>query len=63
MVDISVEYHSSLYLLQPLNENASDWLYEHVADDAQWFMTALVVEPRHAADIVAGAREAGLEAR
>jgi hypothetical protein len=50
MVDIAVEYHGSLYLLQPLNEQASDWLHEHVADDAQWFVSALVVEPPYVAE-------------
>ena len=63
MVDITVEYHGSLYLLQPLNENASDWLHVHVAEDAQWFVSALVVEPRYVSDIVGGARAAGLEVR
>ncbi len=59
--DTAVEKHGSLFLLQPLNESASDWLHEHVAEDAQWFVSALVVEPRYVVDIVAGAREAGLE--
>jgi hypothetical protein len=63
MVDISVEYHGSLYLLQPLNESASDWLHEHVAEDAQWFVSALVVEHRYVADIVRGAIEDGLRVR
>jgi len=44
MVDISVQFHGSLYLLQPLNEHASDWLHAHVADDVRWFVPALVVE-------------------
>ena len=60
MVDIAVENHGSLFLLQPLTTSAADWLHEHVADDAQWFVTALVVEPRYVADIVAGAIDAGL---
>jgi len=61
--DISVEHHGSIFLLQPLNESASDWLHEHIAEDAQWFVSALVVEPRYVADIVNGAREDGLEVR
>jgi hypothetical protein len=61
MVDISIENHGSLFLLQPLNENASDWLHEHVAEDAQWFVSALVVEPRYVADIVCGAIADGLK--
>ena len=37
-------------------EQASDWLRDHVAADAQWFVSALVVEPRDVADIINGAR-------
>jgi hypothetical protein len=55
MVDIQVEYPGSLYLLQPLTEQASDWLHEHVAEDAQWFGSPLVLDPRYVADIVRGA--------
>jgi hypothetical protein len=61
--DITVEHPGSIFLLQPLNETASDWLHEHVAAGAQWFVSAVVVEPRYVADIVNGAREDGLEVR
>ena len=60
MVDIPVECHGSLFLLQPLNEHASDWLHEHVAEDAQRFVSALVVEPRYVVDILRGAIADGL---
>jgi hypothetical protein len=63
MVDIAVEHHGSLYLLQPLTEQASSWLHEHVAEDAQWFVSALVVAPRYVADIVRGAIADGLRVR
>jgi hypothetical protein len=43
MVDISVECPGSLGLLRPLNEHASDWFHEYVADDTQWFVSAPVV--------------------
>jgi hypothetical protein len=61
--DLTVENHSSLVLLQPLTGRASDWLHEHVADDAQWFVSALVVEPRYVFDIVRGAISDGLRVR
>lgn len=67
--DISVENHGSIFLLRPLNVAATNWLdtvTNHDIDDAdaaQWFGGALVVEPRYVADIVNGAREAGLEVR
>lgn len=62
-VDIRVENHGSLFLLRPLNDNAVAWLVQGVDDGAQFFGGALVVEPRYVADIVNGAREAGLEVR
>lgn len=62
-VDIEVQNHGSLFLLCPLNDAAGAWLEENVQSDAQWFASALVVEPRYVRDIVNGAREAGLEVR
>jgi hypothetical protein len=63
MVDIRGENHGSLYLLQPLTEQASDWLHQHVAENAQWFAWALVVEHRYISDIVRGAIAEGLTVR
>jgi hypothetical protein len=63
MADIAVEYHGSLYLLQPLTEHASDWLHEHVAENAQWFISALVVEPKYVSDILRGGIADGLRVR
>jgi hypothetical protein len=60
MVDIAVQYHGSLFLLQPLTTHASDWLHEHVPGDAQWFVSALVVEPPYIAAIVRGSIADGL---
>ena len=60
---IIVENHGSLYLLRPDTRKAQRWLETHVSEDVQWFGGALVVEPRYVADIVNGAREAGLEVR
>ena len=61
--DISIEEHGSIFLLRPLNEQASDWLHEHVAEDAQWLRGALVVEHRYIMGIVRGAKGDGLRVR
>jgi hypothetical protein len=64
---IRVENHGSIFLLHALNTDARLWLVDNAASDATWIgpvqpsHATLVVEPRYVADIVAGAREAGLE--
>ena len=60
---LRVENHGSVGLLRPLRDEARAWLEGHTGGEAQWFGGALVVEPRYVADIVHGAREAGLEVR
>ena len=62
-IDIRVEEHGSTFLLHPLHNRARDWLHEHVAEDAQWFMGALVVEHRYIVEIVRGANADGLRVR
>jgi hypothetical protein len=57
---LQVEDHGSLWLLRPITEAGRDWLHEHTGDEAQWFGSALVVEPRYVADIVQGMQEEGL---
>ncbi len=61
-VDIRVENHGSIVLLQPLNPAAREWLDQHVAWE-QKFGNAIVVEPRYVAGIVQGAINDGLEVR
>ena len=39
---------------------AASWIDENIADEAQWFGTALAVEPRYCPDIVAGMIDDGL---
>jgi len=60
MADCRVENHGTLFLFQPLTPAASDWIEEHVQEDAQFFGTALVVEHRYACDLAEGMREDGL---
>ena len=62
-VDILVENHFSLFLLRPVSDVGKDWLASHVAEDAQWFGNALVVEYRYVPDIVQGAIDDGLVLR
>ena len=61
--DLSVYFDGSIFLVQPLTDAAVDWLQEHVAEDAQWHGTMLVVEHRYVADLVHGAIEDGLRVR
>jgi hypothetical protein len=60
-MDIEVKPHGSITLLFPWSLIAEDWLHTHTPADAQWWASALVVEPRYVDAIVAGAREDGLE--
>ena len=59
--DVHVVNHHSIVLFHLNTPGASRWVEEHVSDEAQFFGTALVVEPRYVAALVAGMREARLE--
>jgi hypothetical protein len=66
--DVLVRNHRSIFLLWPQSWDGARWLRERTFQGAQWWGSrrggltrgALVVEPRYVADIVAGARDAGL---
>lgn len=60
MPDIITHNHGSIMLFQPLTEAATEWIDTHIGTDAQYFGTALVVEPRYAEDIVMGMEADGL---
>ena len=62
-VDVTVENHGSIFLFRAQTECASFWIAEHVADDAQFFGGALVVEARYAADLAEGMLNDGLEVK
>jgi len=62
-VDVHIVNHGSIILCHLYTPEASAWVEENVAGEAQFFGTALVVEPRYLADLIAGMREAGLEVR
>ena len=54
-----VEDQGSIILIRPLTEDVEKWLKENVAEDAQWFGGALVVEPRYLAPLIEGMFEEG----
>ena len=61
--DVHVVNHHSIVLFHLNTPEASRWVEENVTHEAQFFGTALVVEPRYVAALVAGMREDGLEVR
>jgi hypothetical protein len=60
-VDVTVENHGSLFLIDPLTEKASQWIDEHVHADAQYFGSKLVVEHHYIENLVLGMVEDGIE--
>jgi hypothetical protein len=58
--DFNVENHGSIILLWPLTTAASEWITDHIPEDAQVFGNAIVVEPRYIEDILAGITADGL---
>jgi hypothetical protein len=62
-VDVHIVNHHSVILCYLYTPEASAWVEENVTAEAQFFGTALVVEPRYGADLIAGMRENGLEVR
>jgi hypothetical protein len=60
MPDVLVENHGSLYLMWPQTDSAQEWIDEHIPEDAQWFGSALVIEPRYVEDVAHGMMEDGL---
>ena len=58
--DISIENHGTLFLFRLNTLAAAEWVSQNVQSNAQFFGDALVVEPRHAADLATGMREDGM---
>ena len=58
--DVELEFHGTIILLRPLSPQATSWIDENIADEAQWFGGALAVEPRYCPNIVAGMIDDGL---
>lgn len=55
--DARVENHGTICLVRPLSDCALAWLTAHTNES--WFGSALTVEHRYVADLVAGPRDAG----
>jgi hypothetical protein len=58
--DVLVNNVGTLYTFCPLTLRAKEWIGEHVQGDAQWFVHALVVEPRYAWGLAQGMKDDGL---
>ena len=61
MSDISIENHGSIWLVQPLTPQATEWLHENVQAEALWFGTALAVEPRYVENLTRGLLDEGFD--
>lgn len=58
--DIVVSAEGSLYLFTPHTGTGSEWLNDHLPEDAPMFGPAFVVESRYALEIAQGALDDGL---
>jgi len=60
-IDVRVENHGSVVILQLLTRAAREWADAYLPEDRQtWGTTGTVVEPRYVLDIVQGMDAAGL---
>lgn len=62
-MDVRVENHGSIILVNPLTGPAIDWVADNLPDDVQMFGNAIVVEPRYVGAIIDGMINDGLEVR
>ena len=58
--DIDARHDGSLVLLFPETDRAAIWLATNIDPEAPSFGPAIVVEPRYAGPVIAGARRDGL---
>lgn len=58
--DIRIEHHGSIVLLRPVSANGTEWLAEHLPEDAQNWGEAKVCEPRYVQPILDGMMHDGL---
>lgn len=61
--DFQIENHGSTFLVQPLNGEAFEHLWENVGEEALWFGGALVVEPRYIIQLAQGLECCGYTVR
>jgi hypothetical protein len=55
----SIEDHGTIWLIQPHDIKVASWLRQNVDPEAQWFGTALAVEPRYVEAIATALIEEG----
>lgn len=62
MVDVRVEDHGSIVLVQPLTDAAREWVTGNVPLEGwQWMGGAFACEPRYVDNLLDGMRGDGLE--
>lgn len=59
-LDFAVVDHGTIALLQPLTEEATEWVDLHLPDDAPRLGEAIAVEHRYINDILVGIEHDGL---
>ena len=62
-IDFTVTGGGTIYLLQPHTAAATEWIAEHISDDAQFMGDAVAVEHRYIGNIVQGIQRDGLTVR
>ena len=60
MTDFTLHNEGSIALLTPISEAGTEWVSQHIPEDAMRFAGAVVIEHRYVADIVAGITGDGL---
>ena len=60
-LDLRVENHGSVFILQPMSARAREWLEVNVERGSCWVHDALVCEPRYVEAIVADMIDEGME--
>jgi len=61
--DFEVQGHYTIYLLQPLNQAAQEWIDNNIPPDSEWYMNSVVIEHRYIADIIQAIYKEGMQIR
>jgi len=59
--DFRIQNHGSIFLFDPQNTRAKNYLDENISREALWFGEALVVEPRYARDLATALQREGFQ--
>lgn len=60
-MDYKATNYGSLWLIEPLTPQATEWLNEHLGEDAQRYGNAVAVEPRYVSGLVERLRAEGFD--